>query len=132
VPVEILALDLTAHLELLQGAAQPVDAVGDLLGAVVQGGVLPGLQALEGFALGDEGFGGFGLVEGEGERGLDELMGVLLDCGGVGGEGFDAEGWVFGGAAGGFDEAGGGCGGGEVEGGGEEEERKEGSVCHGG
>ena len=38
----------------------------------------------------------------------DELVGVLLDGGGVDGEGLDAEGWVLGGAAGGLDEVGGG------------------------
>lgn len=59
-------------------------------------------------------------------------MWVLLDGGGVGGEGFDAESWVLGGAAGGFDEVGGVCGG-EIQGGEEEQGGEEkGCVCHGG
>lgn len=107
VPREVLTLHLT-QFEFLQRPAEPVDAVTDFFSAVLQGSVFSRFEASEFVAFCDEGFGGLGVVEGEGEGCLDELVGVLLDGGGVDGEGLDAEGWVLGGAAGGLDEVGGG------------------------
>lgn len=105
VPGEILGVG-AAQPQLLQRSAQAIDAVGDLLDAVIEGGVFSRLEALELVELGDEVSGGDGGVEGEGEGGLDQLVRVLPDGGGVDGEGFDAEGRVQGGAARGFYEVG--------------------------
>lgn len=105
VPGEILALG-SAQFELLQRSTEPVDAIGDLLDAVLESGSFSGLEALELVEFGDEVTGREGPVEAEREGGLDELLRVLLDGGGVVGEGFEAEGGVLGGAAGGFDEVG--------------------------
>ncbi|KAF7824894.1 21 kDa protein [Senna tora] len=137
VPGEILAVGSVAELQLLQGSAESIDAVGDLLDAVLQGGGFARLEASELVELGDEVLGGECGVEAEGEGGLDELVMVLLDGGGVDGEGGDAEGGVLGGAAARFNEVGGGGGGGDGgdgedgdAGGEEEEKKKRGWVCH--
>lgn len=106
VPVEVFAFEL-AELQLLQGAREPVHAVADLLGAVFEGGVFARLQPPELVALGHEAFGGLGAVQGQRERRLDQLVGVLLDGGGVLRQRLHAQGGVLGGAARGFDEVGG-------------------------
>ncbi|GFZ15213.1 hypothetical protein Acr_24g0014030 [Actinidia rufa] len=95
-----------------------VDAVADVLDAVLDGGGGAGADALLAGELGGGGGGIAGGVEGDGEGGVAEPPGVGLDDGGVGGEGFGAEGRVGGVGAGGSDEGcvgfwGGGGGGGE-------------------
>lgn len=72
-------------------------------------------QPLELGQLRDKRLGVLGSGQADGEGGLGQLAGVLLDGGGVGREGLDADVWVGGGAARGFDEVGGSGGGGRVD-----------------
>ncbi|KAF7836372.1 putative serine/threonine protein kinase IRE isoform X2 [Senna tora] len=127
-PREILALH-PAQLQLLNRTAQPVHAISHLLQAIPQSLILPPLQTSELVELRHERPRRHRRVEGEAEGGLDQLVRVPADRGGVDGEGFDADGGVFGGAARGSDEGGrdglGGCGGDEDD----DEEEKEGERC---
>lgn len=100
VPQEVLALGRFPHiLQLIRRLAQPIQAVAHLLEAVIDGLVLFVAQPLELGQLRDERFGVLGSGQADGEGGLGQLAGALLDGGGVGREGLDAEVWVGGGAA---------------------------------